>query len=169
VSPEPLTRYAIARIVEERFGGESGILRTKLQHAYEEVPALAKAGLIRAVASVPTHSGGTTSVWGATQGGVIDWRTWLTEPITMPEAMTGVLARLRACRPGDYPMMLGIVDRYEAMLQQIPQRAVDPRGPLDVHQRVLMAWSKRDLVAQLQWCQHSREIFLEEMLREGQR
>jgi hypothetical protein len=169
VSPQPLTRYAIARTVEERFGGESGILRTKLQHAYDEVPELAKARLIRAVDTVPTRSGGETSVWGATQAGVADWRAWLTSPITMPDAMTGALARLRAVRPGDYPTMLRIIDRYEAMLQQIVQRADDPSGRQDIHERIQMAWSRRDLVAQLQWCQHSRDIVHEEIAQRSGR
>jgi hypothetical protein len=164
LAPEPLTRYAVARTVEERFGGESGILRTKLQHAYDQVPALEKAGLIRVVGRVPTRSGRErTSLLAATQAGVEDWRAWLASPITMPDAMTGALSRLHALRPGDYGTMIEIIDRYEAMLRRIVQQAVDPGAPGDVVDRVRLVWNRRELVAQLQWCQHSRDIIHEAM------
>lgn len=165
LAPEPLTRYAVARTVEERFGGENGILRTKLQHAYDQVPALEKAELIRVVGRVPTRSGKErTSLLAATQAGVENWREWLASPITMPDAMTGALARLHAARPGDYRTMIDIIDRYETMLQRIVQQATDPGAPEDIVDRVRLVWNKRELVAQLQWCQHSRDIFHEAML-----
>jgi DNA-binding PadR family transcriptional regulator len=156
---EPLTRYAIARDVERRFGGEEGILRTKLQHAYDQVPALEAASLIRVVGTAPTRSGREpTKLLAATQAGVHDWRAWLSSPIAMPDAMTGALARLHAVRPGDFATMVGIIDRYEAMLQTLVQRADDPIGQDDLLDRIRMVWNRRELVAQLQWCQHSRDI-----------
>lgn len=158
-APEPLTRYAVAREVERRFGGEHGILRTKLQHAYDQVPALEAAGLIRVVGTAPTRTGKEpTRLLAATQAGVHDWRAWLASPISMPDAMTGALARLHAVRPGDFATMLGIIDRYEAMLQAMVERAGDPAPPEGVVDRIRLVWSRRELVAQLQWCQHSRDI-----------
>jgi hypothetical protein len=164
LAPEPLTRYAVARTVEARFGGESGILRTRLQHAYDLVPRLKQAGLIRVVGSVPTRPGREpTDLLAATQAGVQDWRAWLASPITMPDAMTAALSRLHAVRPSDYATMLAIIDRYEATLQRIVQQAVDPGAPGDVVDRIRLVWSRRELVAQLQWCQHSRDIVHEAM------
>lgn len=164
LAPEPLTRYAVARAVEDRFGGEDGILRTKLQHAYDQVPALERARLIRMVGTAPTRGGREpTRLLAATQAGVEDWRAWLSAPIAMPDAMTGALVRLRAVRPGDYATMTSIVDRYEAMLQTIVQRAVDPGEPENVVDRIRLVWNRRELVAQLQWCQHSRDIIAEAM------
>jgi DNA-binding PadR family transcriptional regulator len=159
LAPEPLTRYAVARTVEERFGGERGILRTKLQHAYDQVPALERAGLIRVVGMTRTRGGKEPArLFAATQAGVEDWRSWLTSPIAMPDAMTGTLARLRAVRPGDYATMLRIVDGYEAMLQRLIARADDPGDAGDVVDRIRIAWNGRALVAQLQWCQYARDI-----------
>lgn len=159
LAPEPLTRYAVARAVEERFGGEDGILRTKLQHAYDQVPALERAGLIRTVGTAPTRSGKEpTRLLAATQAGVVEWREWLASPIAMPDAMTGALSRLRAVRAGDYGTMLAIIDRYEAMLRTIVQRADDPVEHENVVDRMRLVWNRRELVAQLQWCQHSRDI-----------
>jgi hypothetical protein len=164
LAPEPLTRYAVARTVEERFGGENGILRTRLQHAYDLVPRLKRAELIRVVGEVPTRPGrDPTALLAATQAGVQDWRTWLASPITMPDAMTGALSRLHAVRPGDYATMLDIIDRYEGMLQRIVQQAVDPGHLEDVTDRIGMLWNRRQLVAQLQWCQHARDEIYEEM------
>lgn len=164
LAPEPLTRYAVARAVEELFGGEDGILRTKLQHAYDQVPALEVARLIRVVGTTPTRTGREpTRLWAATQAGVEDWRAWLASPIRMPDAMVGALARLRAARPGDHATMLRIVDRYEAMLRAMVQRAADPGDPASVVDRIRLVWNRRELVAQLQWCQHSRDIINEAM------
>jgi hypothetical protein len=165
LAPEPLTRYAVARTVEARFGGEHGILRTRLQHAYDLVPKLKHAGLIRVVGAVPTRPGrDPTDLLAATQAGVQDWRAWLGSPIAMPDAMTGALSRLHAVRPGDYATMLEIIDRYEAMLQRIVQQAVDPGHPVDIADRIGLLWNRRELVAQLQWCQHSRDIIQEAMI-----
>jgi hypothetical protein len=126
LAPEPLTRYGVARRVEERFGVESGLLRTRLQHAYDIVPKLKEAGLVRVVGTVPTRPGKEpTDLLAATQAGVEDWRGWLAEPITMPDAMTRALSRLYAVRRGDYATMLAIIDRYEATLQAI----VPPKSP----------------------------------------
>jgi len=170
VAPEPLTRYAIARTVEERFGGEHGVLRTRLRHAHNQVPALEEAGLIRVVDSVPTRPGrAPTPLFGATQAGVEDWRAWLAEPIAMPDAMTATLTRLKSVRPGDYATMLHIIDRYEALLQRMVQQAVDPGRPEIVTDRLALLWSRRELVAQLQWCQHARDDIHEDMTGGGQR
>lgn len=164
LAPEPLTRYAVAKVVEDRFGGDDGILRTKRQHAYDLVPALEASGLIRVVGTAPTRtSREPTNLFGATQAGVQDWRTWLSSPITVPEAMTGALARLYAVRQGDFATMLGIIDRYEATLQLLVQRAEDPVAPGHVVERMRSLWSRRELVAQLQWCQHSRDIVADAM------
>lgn len=164
LAPEPLTRYAIARTVEERFGGEHGILRTRLQHAYDVVPSLKDAGLVRVVGSVPTRPGrDPTALLAATQAGVEDWRAWLTGPIAMPDAMTGALSRLYAARAVYHATMLSIVDRYEAMLQRIVQHAVDPGEPAGLADRIGLLWNRRQLVAQLQWCQHARDVIHEAM------
>jgi DNA-binding PadR family transcriptional regulator len=164
LAPEPLTRYAVARTVEARFGGEHGMLRTRLQHAYDLVPRLKDAGLIRIVGTVPTRPGREpTDLLAATQAGVEAWRAWLAEPITMPDAMTRALSRLYAVRPGDYATMLSIIDRYEATLQAIVQQAIEPSAPADVADRIGLLWSRRELVAQLQWCQHARDVIYEEM------
>jgi len=161
---EPLTRYAVARTVETRFGGENGILRTRLQHAYDLVPRLKHAGLIRVVGTVPTRPGREpTDLLAATQAGVEDWRAWLAGPITMPDAMTRALSRLYAVRPADYASMLQIIDRYEATLQAIVQQAIDSGDPGDVADRIGLLWNRRELVAQLQWCQHARDVIYEEM------
>ncbi|MGB2711725.1 MAG: hypothetical protein WBC33_09425 [Conexibacter sp.] len=138
------------------------MLRTKLQHAYDQVPGLERAGLIRVVGTAPTRAGKErTSLLAATQAGVQDWRAWLASPITMPDAMTGTLSRLYAVRAGDYATMIGIVDRYEALLQRMVQDAVDPGRPEDVVDRVRLHSNNRLLVAQLQWCQHARDEFLD--------
>lgn len=164
LAPEPLTRYAVAREVERRFGGDDGILRTKRQHAYDLVPALEASGLIRVVGTRLTRSGGEpTRLLAATQAGVQDWRSWLSSPVSMPDAMTGTLARLHAVRPGDFMTMLAIIDRYEAVLQAMVQRADDPVASDDVLDRIRLVWNRRELVAQLQWCQHSRDIIAEAM------
>jgi hypothetical protein len=164
LAPVPLTRYAVARAVEERFGGDDGILRTKLQHAYDQVPALERTGLVRAVGMVPTRGGKEpTRLLAATQAGVEDWRAWLAGPIAMPDAMTGALARLRAARPGDYGTMMGIIDRYERMLQTFVLRADDPSDQESVVDRIRLVWNRREMVAQLQWCQHSRDIIHDAM------
>jgi len=164
VSPEPLTRYAIARTVEERFGGENGVLRTKLRHAYNQVPALEEAGLIRVVGSVPTRPGGErTPLFGATQAGVEKWRSWLSEPITMPYPMTGALSRLRGTRPRDYATMLQIIDRFEALLQRMLHGAREPGEPESLVDRFALLWNRRELVAQLQWCQHVRDELYERL------
>ncbi|MBB4664265.1 DNA-binding PadR family transcriptional regulator [Conexibacter arvalis] len=164
LAPEPLTRYAVAKAVEQRYGGDDGILRTKRQHAYDLVPALEANGLIRVVGTAPTRtSREPTSLFGATQAGVHDWRAWLSSPIAMPDAMTGALARLYAVRQGDFATMLGIIDRYEAMLRLMVQRAEDPVAPDHIVERIRSVWSRRELVAQLQWCQHSREIVTDAM------
>jgi len=164
VASEPLTRYAVGRTVEERFGAASGILRTRLQHAYDLVPKLFDADLIRVVGTVPTRPGKEpTHLYAATQAGVADWREWLAGPITMPDAMTRALSRLYAVRRGDHATMLAIVDRYEATLQAVVQQATDPGDPTDVADRVGLLWNRRELVAQLQWCQHARDVIYEEM------
>jgi hypothetical protein len=164
LAPEPLTRYAVARRVEARFGGDHGILRTRFQGAYDLVPNLKQAGLIRVVGAVPTRPGKKrTDLLAATQAGVEDWRSWLASPITMPDAMTGTLTRLYAVRPSDYATMLQIIDRYEAMLQRIVHQAVDPGEPEGVADRVGLLWNRRELVAQLQWCQHARDVVHEAM------
>ncbi len=164
VAPEPLTRYAIARTVEERFGGEHGILRTRLQHAFDLVPKLKQAGLVREVGTVLTRPGrGPTALLAATPAGVEDWRAWLSGPITMPDAMTRALSRLYAVRPGDYATMLAIVDRYEGALQRTLQQAADPGEAAGVADRIGQLWHRRQLVAQLQWCQHARDIVHEAM------
>jgi hypothetical protein len=164
LAPEPLTRYAVARKVEERFGATSGILRTRTQHAYDLVPKLREAGLVRVVGTVPTRPGkDPTDLLAATQAGVADWREWLAGPITMPDAMTRALSRLYAVRRGDYATMLAIIDRYEATLQAVVQHAVDPGSPPDVADRIGLLWNRRELVAQLQWCQHARDEIYEEM------
>ena len=159
LASEPLTRYAVAREVERRFGGEDGILRTKLQHAYDLVPDLQAAGLIRVVGTTTTRSRrGPTRLLAATQAGVQDWRAWLSSPVAMPDAMTGTLARLHAVRPGDFLTMLGIIDSYEATLQAMVQRADDPVASDDILDRIRLVWNRRELVAQLQWCQQARDI-----------
>lgn len=164
VAPEPLTRYAIARTVEERFGGETGVLRTRLRHAYGQVPVLEKTGLIRIVGHVPTRPGREpTPLLAATQAGVEDWRAWLASPITMPDAMTGALSRLKAVRPGDFATMLQIIDRYEALIRRMVHQAVEPGEPESVADRLALLWNKRELVAQLQWCQHARDDLYERM------
>ena len=164
LSPEPLTRYAVGRAVEARFGGESGILRTRYQHAYDLVPKLMDAGLVRVVGTVPTRPAKElTHLLAATPTGVQDWRSWLAGPITMPDAMTRALSRLYAVRRGDYATMLAIIDRYEATLQAVVQQAVDPGSPADVADRIGLLWNRRELVAQLQWCQHARDVIYEEM------
>lgn len=164
VAPEPLTRYAVGRTVETRFGAASGVLRTRLQHAYDLVPKLLDAELIRVVGTVPTRPGKEpTHLYAATQAGVADWREWLAGPITMPDAMTRALSRLYAVRRGDYATMLAIVDRYEATLQAVVQQAIDPGSPADVADRIGLLWNRRELVAQLQWCQHARDVIYEEM------
>ena len=164
LAPEPLTRYGVARAVEARFGGESGILRTRRQHAYDLVPKLMEAELIRTVGTVPTRPGKEpTDLLAATSAGVADWREWLAGPITMPDAMTRALSRLYAVRRGDYATMLAIVDRYEATLQAVVQHAVDFGSPADVADRIGLLWNRRELVAQLQWCQHARDEIYEEM------
>lgn len=161
---EPLTRYAVARTVEARFGGESGILRTRLQGAYDEIPKLQQAGLIFEVGTVPTRPGGKpTALLAATRAGVEEWRGWLASPITMPDAMTGALSRLYAVRPGDYATMLSIIDRLEAVLQRTVHDAVEPEQPEAVADRIGLLWNRRQLVAQLQWCQHARDIVQETM------
>lgn len=166
VAPAPLTRYAIARTVEERFGGEHGVLRTRLQHAHELVPKLERAGLIRVVGSEPTRG---TALLAATPAGVEDWRSWLAEPITMPDAMTRVLTRLKGVRPGDYATMLLLIDRYEALLQRMVHQSVDPGQPAIVTDRLALLWNRRELVAQLQWCQHARDHLADAMPGGGQR
>lgn len=169
LAPEPLTRYAVARAVESRFGGEDGIMRTKLQHAYDQVPALEHAGLIRVVGRRPTRSGREpTRLLAATQAGVEDWRSWLSSPIAVPDAMTGALARLHAVREGDFATMANIIDRYERMLQTLVLRADDPPQLDRIVDRIRLVWNRRELVAQLQWCQHSREI-VHEAMREAER
>lgn len=168
LAPEPLTRYAVGRTVEERFGGEQGVLRTKMQHAFDQVPSLERAGLIRAVGKVPVRGGrDETSLLAATQAGVKDWRGWLASPIRMPGGMKDTLIRLKAVRPADYATMVQIVDRFEATLQRTVQQAIDPGEPDDIPDRVGLLWNKRELVAQLQWCQHSRDIFHEAMGGQG--
>ena len=164
VAPESLTRYAVGRRVEARFGAASGILRTRFQHAYDLVPKLLDAELIRVVGTRPTRPGKEpTHLYAATQAGVADWREWLAAPITMPDAMTRALSRLYAVREGDYATMLAIIDRYEATLQAAVQQAVDLGPPADVADRIGLLWNRRELVAQLQWCQHARDIVYEEM------
>lgn len=164
VSPESLTRYGVGRRVEARFGATSGILRTRFQHAYDLVPKLLEAELIRVVGTVPTRPGKEpTHLYAATPAGVADWREWLAGPITMPDAMTRALLRLYAVRKGDYATMLAIIDRYEATLQAIVQQATDPGDAADVADRIGLLWNRRELVAQLQWCQHARDVIYEAM------
>ena len=164
LAPEPLTRYAVARAVEARFGAASGILRTRMQHAYDLVPKLKDAELIRVVGAVPTRPGREpTDLLAATQTGVEDWRAWLAGPITMPDAMTRALSRLYAVRKRDYATMVAIIDRYEATLQAVVQQAIDPGDPADIADRIGLLWNRRELVAQLQWCQHARDVIYEEM------
>lgn len=164
VAPEPLTRYAVGRRVEARFGAASGLLRTRSQHAYDLVPKLLEAELIRVVGTVPTRPGNEpTYLYAATQAGVADWREWLSGPITMPDAMTRALSRLYAVRRGDYATMLAIIDRYEATLQAVVQQATDPGDAADVADRIGLLWNRRELVAQLQWCQHARDVIYEAM------
>lgn len=164
LAPEPLNRYAISKRVEDRFGGENGILRTKRNHAYDVVPRLERAGLIRVVGEAPTLTGREpTKLFAATAAGVADWREFLTEPITMPDAMRRALSRLYSVRRGDFPMMLGIIDRFEALLQQIVHQAVDPGAPDELADRMGLMWNRRLLVAQLQWCQHARDAVHEAM------
>jgi hypothetical protein len=164
LAPEPLTRYAVGRTVEARFGAASGLLRTRLQHAYDLVPKLLDAELIRVVGTVATRPGkDPTQLYAATQAGVADWREWLAGAITMPDAMTRALSRLYAVRKGDYATMLAIVDRYEATLQAVVRQAIDPGDPADVADRIGLLWNRRELVAQLQWCQHARDVIHEEM------
>lgn len=163
-APEPLTGYAIARTVEERFGGDNGILRTRLQHAYDQVPRLESAGLIRAVGSVPPRG---TALFAATPAGVEHWRNWLTEPIAPPEPMTQVLTRIKATRPGDYRTMLRIIDSFEALLRRMVHYARDPRAPEGIADSLMLLWSRRDLVARLQWCQHARDEIAEAMRSDG--
>ena len=164
LAPEPLTRYAVARAVEARFGAASGILRTRMQHAYDLVPKLKDAELIRVVGTVPTRPGREpTDLLAATQTGVEDWRAWLAGPITMPDAMTRALSRLYAVRRRDYATMLAIIDRYEATLQAVVQQAIDPGDPADIADRIGLLWNRRELVARMQWCQHSRDVICEEM------
>lgn len=164
LAPEPLTRYAVGRTVETRFGAASGILRTRLQHAYDLVPKLLEAELIRVVGTVPTRPGREpTDLLAATPTGVEDWRSWLAGPITMPDAMTKALSRLYAVRRGDYATMLAIIDRYEATLQAVVQQAIDLGHPADVADRIGLLWNRRELVAQLQWCQHARDVIYEEI------
>jgi len=164
VASEPLTRYAVARTVEARFGAASGLLRTRLQHAYDLVPKLKDAELIRVVGTVPTRPGKEpTRLYAATQAGVADWREWLAGPIVMPDAMTRALLRLYAVRKGDYATMLAIIDRYEATLQALVQQATDPGDAADVADRIGLLWNRRELVAQLQWCQHARDVIYEAM------
>jgi DNA-binding PadR family transcriptional regulator len=165
VAPEPLTSYAVARTVEERFGGDHGVLRTRLKHVYAELPRLERAGLIREVGTVRARG---TSLLAATQAGVESWRSWLTGPITVPDAMTGALARLKAVRPGDHPTMLKIIDRFEGLLQRMVHQAADPGEPEHIADRMGLLWNKRELVAQLQWCQHARDEVYEAM-RDGGR
>jgi hypothetical protein len=161
---EPLTRYAIARAVEARFGSESGPLRTKHQGAYDQVPGLERAGLIHKVGMVPARpSGKPTGLWAATRAGVETWRGWLTSPIAMPDAMTEALSRLYAVRPGDYATMVSIIDRLESVLQRTVHDAVEPDEPEAVADRIGLLWNRRQLVAQLQWCQHARDIIQEAM------
>jgi len=164
VSPEPLTRYAVGRTVEARFGAASGILRTRLQHAYDLVPKLLDAELIRVVGTVPTRPGKErTHLFAATQAGVADWREWLAGPITMPDAMTRAMSRLYATRRGDYATMIAIIDRCEATLEAVVHQATDPGDPPEVADRIGLLWNRRELVAQLQWCQHARDVIYEEM------
>jgi hypothetical protein len=164
LAPEPLTRYAIARTVEARFGSESGPLRTKSQGAYDQVPGLQQAGLIHTVGTVRARpSGKPTALWAATKTGVEAWRGWLTSPIAMPDAMTEALSRLYAVRAGDYATMVSIIDRLEAVLQRTVHDAVEPETPEAVADRIGLLWNRRQLVAQLQWCQHARDILQEAM------
>lgn len=169
LAPEPLTRYAIARRVEDRFGGEHGILRTKLQHAYAQVPALEDAGLIRVVGRTPTLTGKEpTKVFAATQAGVADWRGWLAEPVTMPDAMRRALAQLYSVRREDFATMIGIIDRFEALLQQSVHQTAVSDAPAELVDRMGPMWNRRLLVAQLQWCQHARDA-VHEAMAEGRR
>ena len=170
LAPEPLTRYAIARRVEARFGGANGILRTKLNHAYDVVPGLEADGLIRVVGEAKTLTGREpTKLFAATAAGVADWRGFLAEPITMPDAMRRALSRLYSVRHGDFAMMLAIIDRFEALLQQIVHQAVDPGTPEELVDHMSVMWSRRLLVAQLQWCQHARDAVNEAMAGDPRR
>jgi hypothetical protein len=157
-----MTRYQIGRAVESRFGG-TGILRPTLQNVHSLVPKLRDAGLIRDVGMVRTLAGERTPLLAATPAGVEDWRVFLAGPITMPDGMRRALSRLYAVRPGDYPTMLSIVDRFEATLQRAIHYGVDPAEPEGFVDRLGLLWNRRDLVAQLQWCQHARDEILEAM------
>jgi hypothetical protein len=55
----------------------------------------------------------TGSVFRATGRGVEAWRGWLTGPLDEARAMTDVLVRLRAVRPGDHATMHAIIDAFE--------------------------------------------------------
>jgi len=169
-APEPLTRYAAGRAVEARFGGETGVLRTRFQHAYDLVPRLERDGLIRAVGNVRANTDtGWTAILAATSEGVKDWRAFLAAPITMPDATARALSRLYAVRSGDYATMLDIIDRYEATLQRSVLDATGRFVPEDVVDRIGLLWNRRELTAQLQWCQHARDEIEETMDGRGRR
>ena len=128
LAPEPLTRYAVAPHGRDAVRCRERDPAHRLQHAYDLVPKLMDAELIRVVGTVPTRPGKEpTRPLAATQAGVADWREWLGGPITMPDAMTRALSRLYAVRRGDYATMLAIIDRYEATLQAVVQQADGPR------------------------------------------
>jgi hypothetical protein len=81
--------------------------------------------------------------------------------------MTAALTRLKAVRPGDYATMLQIIDRYEALLQRMVHQAVDRGQPETITDQLALLWNRRELVAQLQWCQHSRDHIHEAMTGSG--
>lgn len=157
LAPAPLTRYAVGRTVETRFGAASGILRTRLQHAYDLVPKLLDRELIRVVGTVPTRPGKEpTQLFAATQAGVADWREWLAGPITMPDAMTRALSRLYAVRRGDYATMLAIIDLCEGQLHRVLERPV-PSDDVPLTARLAHSARRNRAVADLRWCHDARD------------
>lgn len=155
LSPEPLTRWGVGQAVGVRF--EDVLPSWDPSHAYGHVRTLVRADLV-----VPFGDKRQPRL-RASSAGVGTWRGWLASPIDPRSALRDALARLRACREHDYATMLAIIDRYEATLQAVVQQASDPGDPADVADRIGLLWNRRELVAQLQWCQHARDVIYEEM------
>jgi DNA-binding PadR family transcriptional regulator len=118
--------YDVGARMEERFGG---VVRSSHRHAHEHLRALEGDGLVEAVApdevrefAPPRSRRATGNVFRATRRGVEAWRGWLTGPLDEARAMTDVLVRLRAVRPGDHATMLAIVDAFEANVARAAAR-----------------------------------------------